>query len=313
MHSWLMLARRLRWFITRHARKSHYAISLARVKYPTGFATFSGVSRQVDSESAAPVITLTTFSARFETVHWTIRSLLKQSESPHTVVLYLGSDLHEHSIPQNLQSINDKRFQIKQSEFDLGSHNKYWNALQDYPDKNVLVVDDDCIYDHNFVRSMINAHMQSPATPIVLYPWSMKWSSNGELLPRSLWKKEFKRPKLPSGNLFTMGRATLYPPGSLHSDVLDQELIKTFCGHSETGVLGADDSWLKIMATRAQQPILAARSYPRMLTLPETPTGQRESLTNTFVEKNYEGQIFSNLLGYFNLDRSNFELEEYLR
>ena len=109
-----------------------------------------------------------------------------------------------------------------------------------FPNEVIVTCDDDTFYPPWFLEKIYAAHRES-TTEIIAYRCScVKKESDNILSPYSEWKPASK--KSPINNLFFTGvGGVLYPPNSLHSDVLKREI---FMRLAPTG----DDIWFNAMA-----------------------------------------------------------------
>lgn len=107
-----------------------------------------------------PVISLTTHGDRIFNVHNTIQSLLKQ-HLVKKIVLYVTQETFDRAPACLLSLINDV-FKIHVTE-DLGPATKLLPAMDEFPDRPIITVDDDCEYtDKNMYIRLFLKHISQP-------------------------------------------------------------------------------------------------------------------------------------------------------
>lgn len=200
------------------------------------------------------VVSLTSYPARLPQLHLVIRSLLHQSLSPREIVLYLGKDTKDEDIPSSLRELEKYNFTIKTGYEDLKPHKKYFFAMQEYPDDAVITVDDDVIYDKDFVQDLYNCYKKYPGCVASRRVHRMIQDTLGNIKSYNDWQWECTQILEPSHQLFSTGcGGALYPPKVLPPDTFDAEAIKAHC-------LNTDDIWLKFMELKADVKVVFTNS-----------------------------------------------------
>lgn len=185
------------------------------------------------------IISLTSFPGRIGYIWMTIESLFRQEVLPERIVLYLSKNQFpemDEQLPHSLKRLKSRGLDIRFVDDDLRSHKKYYYAMNDFPDKTIITVDDDCLYPEDIIGVLWRTHLDHP-NAIVGNRVKKIYSS----IPRyEHWPAiEYK---LESKDLLFIGCAgILYPPKSLYSDAFKVHLIKTLA-------YTADDIWLSCMA-----------------------------------------------------------------
>ena len=91
-------------------------------------------------------------------------------------------------------------------------------------------------------------HLQHPNEICCLRALEMKLENN-QLFPYNNWTFHYGQSK-PTFNLFyTSGGGTLFPPESLHNDLLNKDLFMKICKY-------ADDVWLNFMSQMNQTKVV---------------------------------------------------------
>lgn len=191
------------------------------------------------------VVSLTSYPARLPQLHLVIRSLLHQKLAPREIVLYLGNDTRDEDIPSSLRELEKYNFTIKTGCEDLKPHKKYFFAMQEYPDDAVITVDDDVIYDKDFVQDLYNCYKKFPGCVASRRVHRMIQDTLGNIKSYNDWQWECTQILEPSHQLFSTGcGGVLYPPHILPPEAFDAAAIKAHC-------LNTDDVWLKFMELKA--------------------------------------------------------------
>lgn len=200
------------------------------------------------------VVSLTSYPARLPQLHLVIRSLLHQSLSPREIVLYLGKDTKDEDIPSSLRELEKHNFTIKTGYEDLKPHKKYFFAMQEYPDDAVITVDDDVIYDKDFVHDLYTCYKKYSKCVASRRVHHMIHDAQGKIKSYNDWQWECTQILEPSHHLFSTGcGGALYPPKVLPPDTFDAEAIKAHC-------LNTDDIWLKFMELKADVKVVFTNS-----------------------------------------------------
>lgn len=198
------------------------------------------------------VVSLTSYGKRLERVQLCLESLLSQSYRPSRIVLWQPEPLQK--LPKGLTGLARRGVEIRHVK-DLGPATKILYALQEFPTSLVVTADDDLAYSRNWLRKLIYVHNRYPTHIVCHRGHWMTWEAPRRLRPYSQWDYESPGRGEPSLLLFPTGvSGVLYPPNSLHPDVLDIELNRKV---SVTN----DDVWLKVMSLRAGTPCVKVAPY----------------------------------------------------
>ncbi|WP_175691531.1 glycosyltransferase [Burkholderia anthina] len=224
------------------------------------------------------VVSLTSYPARINAVSETIKSILAQSFKPGKILLWLAEDQFpggEKDLPSQLLELKDKGLSIEWCE-DMRSYKKLIPALKKYPEKILVTADDDIVYERHWLAQLVATYLQEKDAIICHRAHLVCLDGDGNFSPYKDWAKSIKSVKPSFDYLFTGCGGVLYPPGSLHESVLDQN---TFTGICPSG----DDLWFWGMAVLKGTRIQVVRDSSFELT--HVPGTQETALWMTNVRK----------------------------
>lgn len=111
-------------------------------------------------------VSLTSFPARIEKVYLTIMSLYEQTVKPKRVILWLSKEQFpgmQHDLPQELKLLQKNRgLIIKFVDDDIKSFKKFKYMLDNYPEEDFIVVDDDVFYPPKTIERLTGLHKKYP-------------------------------------------------------------------------------------------------------------------------------------------------------
>ena len=190
-----------------------------------------------------PIISLTSFPARIDTVNQTIKTLLNQTVKAKKIVLWLADSQFpnkEKDLPRKLLCLRKKGLSIEWCK-DLRSFKKLIPALQEYPEDIIVTADDDILYPENWLELLLKGYLGNPDIISCHRAHTVKYDSHGKIQPYGQWRGKC-RLSVPSYlNFPTSGAGCLYPPHCLHRDVMNIKKFQKLCPQ-------ADDIWFWGMA-----------------------------------------------------------------
>jgi hypothetical protein len=242
------------------------------------------------------VVSLTSFPARFDTLHFAIKSILEQSMKPDVIFLCLTkSEIKDESeLPQSVLDLKKYGLEIFFTDDNLKPHNKYLYAMKLYPNSLIITVDDDNIYDKNLISDLYSSFIKYPAAVSARRVHKILRDEKYNTLPYNKWRYEYKKKTIPSHDLFATGvGGVLYPPGLLPSETFDADKIRELC-------LNNDDIWLKFMELKNNTPIVWVKGRR------VHPLNIKRAQKITLQKNNYHGNLnnnyLTNLQKYFNIN-----------
>jgi hypothetical protein len=207
------------------------------------------------------VVSLTSFPARIQYVHYTIRSLMRQTVKPDRIVIYLAREQFKYNkLPSNLSQLQEYGLEIRFCE-DLKSHKKYYHSMKEQGNNLLVTYDDDIIYPEDSIERLYLTYLKYPNC--IICNRGLEITYEGKIInPYSKWKVYSPEGVYkPSTKIMpSTGGGTLYPPNSVNERVFDINAIKKYA-------LTADDLWMKTMSLLNKTFVVKTRKYHKPFTV----------------------------------------------
>ncbi len=267
----------------------------------------SAVKLEASKSNEDVIVSLTTYGARIDDVYLVIESIFQQTYKPNKIILWLDEqEFNDDNIPLILKKQQARGLIIGYCK-NIKSYKKLIPTLKLYPDSVIITIDDDKIYPHDLVeRLMLMYHKQTQYIHFTRGRVIGK-DVNGKMLPYKDWELLGGKAIIensPTYNLLkdnpmlTMPTGTggvLYPPHSLHPDVMKEELFMQLCPH-------ADDIWFKIMSYKqgtASKYVYMNKPLARKFLA--IPYSQTNSLTKINVHKSMNDVQLKQVMDYYSI------------
>jgi len=246
------------------------------------------------------VVSLTSFPARFSTLHYAIKSILCQTMKPDVIFLCLTKEevKDKAELPASLLALEEYGLQIFFVDDNLKPHNKYLFAVQEYPNSLLITIDDDNMYDKYLIAELYSSYLQYPSAVSAQRVHKIINDKSGNVLSYNKWGYEYKKETEPSLGLFATGvGGVLYPPDVLPDEAFDAVKIRELC-------MNADDIWLKFMELKNNVPVVwvkGQRVHP--YTIKHT---QKITLSKSNYHKNQNDKYIAALENYYGISLAAF-------
>ena len=232
------------------------------------------------------IVSLTSYPARFGTLHLTLRSLLNQDVKPDCTVLWIAHTDH-CLLPRSVLALQEAGVTIRVCD-DLRSYKKIVPLLSRAPDAYIVTADDDTYYPRAWLRRFIENFRN--AREILCQRARRIALENGGFAPYKTWETIKKAAEGP--HVFPTGiGGVFYPPGALGPDTLRSDRFLELCPTS-------DDVWLYWMAK-------AAGSSHRMIEptgkFTPWPTSQRSGLWRQNITENQNDRQIRRMLKHYGM------------
>lgn len=276
---WVLPLNQLGRFIDRKMRRmtAEQHTAFRRMKKPfvaetvRTFPTFlTSGTFGVTAEKRTPklIVSLTSYPARIEQLHWVLSTLLKQTVKPDAVILWLGEEQFPNKLtdlPDEITALQNLGLTIRWTK-DIRSYTKLIPALKEYPEDIIVTADDDVLYQPQWLEKLWTGYRENPTAVICHRVHVIQTDTSGRLLPYRDWLsgRDLKKRIPPSFKNFLTGvGGVLYPPHCLHSDVSDESVFRRICP-------SADDIWFWAMAVRQGTKIVVCNeNIGTLIPLPE--------------------------------------------
>jgi hypothetical protein len=194
------------------------------------------------------IVSLTSHSARFETLSLTLESLFRQTCAADLIVLWIA---HEdiQALPQSILDLRNEIFAIKYCR-DLQPGNKLIPSLSEYENNYIVTCDDDTFYPKDWLETLVKEVDLNHQEIIGTRAHLAFFDSCGRALPYLQWDHVTSLTTKPGPlvELFLTGvGGVLYPPRCFDPRVKDAEAYLSLCPR-------ADDIWFFSMAQLAGTP-----------------------------------------------------------
>lgn len=249
------------------------------------------------------IVSLTTFPARIEKVWIAIESMLRQRQKPNKIILWLykGEFNGKESLPKRLLRQEKRGLEIRFCEENLMPHKKYFYTMLEFPEANVITIDDDIIYPPDLLEKLIAQHAKY-ANTICCTTARKITTENGKLSAYKEWKY-INLNKEPSKDLLPIGvGGVLYPPNTLHQELMNKSSLKKIA-------LRADDLWLKTMSLLNNTKVTAIAGEYSHFFIPIRIKHDKRLMDENIGEGRND-KIFNELLKHYQIPVSIFETEQ---
>lgn len=189
------------------------------------------------------IVSFTSYPERIDSVKHVLDSLYAQTLQADEIILWLAEEEFpnkEADLPKVLQEdLSSNRFTLRWCD-NLGSHKKYFYAMQEYLEDIIVTVDDDTYYHPNSLEKLMSAHIESPNAVAAFCTSLIKLDA--ELRPRPIheWLFDYHGLSTPSMLLMAIGvGGVLYPPYVVSNKIFDKKFILENC--SVNGRICGDD------------------------------------------------------------------------
>ena len=201
---------------------------------------------------------------RIDKVARTIESLMAQTIKPDKIVLYLtDEEFPTRELPDSLREMQDSVFSIEFREYNLRPHNKYYYALQEFPDDIVITVDDDIVYPDDVISKLIQGHRNYPNSIVCLRAHTIGMYADGSYKSYFDWFSEKHIVQEETHSILATGvGGVLYPPQTMPKETFNREKIMPVVTH--------DDLWLKWMEAKYDVKIVLLQDDCDLEYVPDT-------------------------------------------
>lgn len=228
-------------------------------------------SRKPVIAPGGPVVSLTTFGERLQTVYLTIESIGVGSLLPSRFILWIQDEESFLCRPDSLRRLEARGLEVRLTN-EYGPHSKYFPYIMsaDTFECPLVTADDDMLYSTWWLHGLAIAHKENPRL-VNCYRAHFMHFSNGGIQSYLNW--ETRKSTEPSARCFATGSSgCIYPAEFLAKLKHAGDEFLQLCPW-------ADDVWLHVNALRAGFKIRQICHRP--LDFPIIPGTQKTALVNT--------------------------------
>jgi hypothetical protein len=241
------------------------------------------------------IVSLTTFGERIKSVYITLESISRQTLKPHRIILWLAEDeFTMDTLPISIKKMQKRGLEIRFCK-DVRSYKKLIYTVRDFPNADIITIDDDIIYDSLMIEELNIARLKYPNTICCHRSHVIKKDANDNYLPYNQWgqSKEILEPSLL--HLPTGVGGVFYFAGCFDDELVDEE---KFMKVAPTN----DDFWFKAMTwknnIKVYNPNVYSRENPVFITLDSS---KIEHLAAENVIKGRNNEYMQNIVTEYNL------------
>ena len=200
-----------------------------------------GITSNFISENEI-IVSLTSYGKRIQDVYLAIESIMQGTVKPNKIILWLSEEeFGTKDLPISLQKQQIRGLEIKYCK-DIRSYKKLIYALKEFPEANIITIDDDLIYNFDLVENLLNRHKQNPSYICASRIHQITKNSDGSIKKYLDWNGCAGNDTPESDlNFFTTGGGTLFPPHAFPKETFDEDVFTNICPT-------ADDVWFNAMA-----------------------------------------------------------------
>lgn len=204
------------------------------------------------------VVSLTSYGRRIHDVYLAIESIMQGSLKPNRIFLWLSEEeFKDKTLPITLQNQIKRGLEIYYCK-DIRSFKKLIFTLKECPHATIVTIDDDAIYNFDFLENLVKSHSKNPSYLYANRVHRIKKNHDGSLRNYLNWEYCVSTESSEVNDLFFTGvGGVLYPPHSLHEEVFNESVFTKICPT-------ADDVWFNAMARL--KGTLIRKSYTRSST-----------------------------------------------
>jgi len=211
----------------------------------TALTSTKSITQPIKEGETELIVSFTSYSKRIHDVHLVVESIAQQTLKPNRLILWLDeNEFTLEAIPLILHQQIKRGLELRFCP-NYKSYKKIIPTLENFPDANIITIDDDILYPYDMIEILIREHKLDFECILGFRAHKMKIKANGTLQPYAEW--EYETSENNSSNLIflTSGAGTFFPKSCFGDEVLNSSVFMSLCPN-------ADDVWLKAMALLSQ-------------------------------------------------------------
>lgn len=159
------------------------------------------------------IVSLTSYGERIYDVCLAIESIMQGTMLPNRIVLWLSEDEFKgKTLPLTLQNQMKRGLEIRYTA-DIKSFKKLIPSLKEFPESVIITIDDDVMYNYDFVENLVNSYRSNPMVIHANRLSEISYHEDGHIESYLKWKPIIGNSIKDSlAYLFTGVGGVLYPP-----------------------------------------------------------------------------------------------------
>lgn len=225
--------------------------------------------------ATGPIVSLTSYGVRVQSVHRTIESIGRGSMRPARIILWLDDVAAYRSLPSGLERLKARGLEVRLTE-NLGPHTKYFSLVCDGTrgGGRFVTADDDIIYPRWWLKRLTAAADETPGT-VVCHRAHRVVLAADRVAPYAQWTSVLSTE--PHATVLATGvSGVLYPVEMI-------EAVRRVGRQFESISPNNDDIWLHRVALDAGIPVRQVGNIPKHFWI--TPNSQ----ATTLMQRNLSG------------------------
>lgn len=242
------------------------------------------------------IVSLTTYGKRINTVYQSIESIFNQTYKANKIVLYISKDHFTTStLPHSLLKQQKRGLEIRFVK-DIGPYTKLIPALKEFPNANIITIDDDYMYPFDMIEKLVKAHLLNPQAICCHNSRIMSLKKDNEFNTYNSFKLSLPHDHSVSHTYLAEGfGGVLYPAHSLYKDITNEDLFLKLSPH-------ADDLWYKAMEILNKTIVLQiARDKSWFKNITREESVQDTGLININITNNKNDIQLKAIFDYYNI------------
>lgn len=159
------------------------------------------------------IVSLTSYGERIYDVCLAIESIMQGTMLPNRIVLWLSeAEFKGKTLPITLQNQERRGLEIRYTA-DIKSYKKLIPSLKEFPESVIITIDDDAMYNYDFVENLVNSYRSNPMVIHANRISQISYLEDGSIESYLKWKSVIgNNIKDSLSYLFTGVGGVLYPP-----------------------------------------------------------------------------------------------------
>lgn len=199
------------------------------------------------------IVSLTSYGPRISEVYLAIESIMQGTVKPNRIILWLDHQYSGGALPMTLQNQQKRGLEVEFCK-DVRSYTKLIPALGAYPDAAVITIDDDIMYDFDFVENLVRTHIDRPECVCANRIHKIKLDETGHPISYMGWDMCSSDSSDSNLNFLTGVGGVLYPPHVFPQEVFNEDVYLKICPQ-------ADDVWFYSMLLMNKKQIIKSFTH----------------------------------------------------